>query len=101
MSLTVPVLVSIPFKTEEEAIRICNRSIYGLAAAVWTKDVGRAHAMARKIQAGTVWINLWDGFDVASPFGGYKQSGFGREMGVHALEMYTQTKSVWVKLEDY
>jgi acyl-CoA reductase-like NAD-dependent aldehyde dehydrogenase len=94
-----PVLAVIPFEDEEEAVRIANGTIYGLVSAVWTRDVGRAHALARRIRAGTVWINMWNGFDSASPFGGYGQSGWGREMGIHALELYTQTKSVWVKLD--
>jgi aldehyde dehydrogenase (NAD+) len=93
-----PVLACIPFADEEECVRICNDTTYGLVAAVWTKDVGRAHALARRIRAGTVWINLYNGFDSASPFGGVKQSGWGREMGLHALDLYTQIKSVWVKV---
>jgi len=93
-----PVLVCIPFVDEEDCIRICNDTVYGLVSAVWTRDVGRAHMMAKRIKAGTVWINLYNGFSSASPFGGVKQSGWGREMGLHALELYTHTKSVWVKL---
>ncbi|MEK6606956.1 MAG: aldehyde dehydrogenase family protein [Myxococcota bacterium] len=94
-----PVLACIPFSSDDEAVRICNGTTYGLCAAVWTRDVGRAHALARRIRAGTVWVNLYNGFDSASPFGGVRQSGWGREMGPHALELYTEVKSVWVKLD--
>lgn len=93
-----PVLSVMKFKDEDEAVAISNGTIYGLVSAVWTGDVRRAHRLARRIKAGVVWINTYNGFDSAAPFGGYKQSGFGREMGMHALESYTQVKSVWVAL---
>src|SRR5712691_2802409 len=93
-----PVLATIEFADVDEAIARANDSSYGLAAAVWTKDIKKAHYVARKLQAGTVWINTYNVYDTAAPFGGYKQSGFGREMSVHALEHYTQVKSVWVAL---
>jgi aldehyde dehydrogenase (NAD+) len=93
-----PVLAAIEFADVDEAIARANDSSYGLAAAVWTKDIKKAHHVARKLQAGTVWINTYNIYDTAAPFGGYKQSGFGREMSVHALEHYTQVKSVWVDL---
>ena len=93
-----PVLAAIEFADIDEAIATANASEYGLAAAVWTKDIKKAHYVARKLQAGTVWINTYNIYDTAAPFGGYKQSGFGREMSVHALEHYTQVKSVWVDL---
>jgi len=93
-----PVLSAMKFKDEEEAVAISNGTIYGLVSAVWTRDIQRAHRLARQIKAGVVWINTYNGFDSAAPFGGYKQSGFGREMGMHALESYTQVKSVWVAL---
>jgi acyl-CoA reductase-like NAD-dependent aldehyde dehydrogenase len=93
-----PVLATIEFADVDEAIARANDSNYGLAAAVWTKDIKKAHYVARKLQAGTVWINTYNIYDTAAPFGGYKQSGFGREMSVHALEHYTQVKSVWVDL---
>src|SRR5947209_1231754 len=93
-----PVLAAIEFADVEEAIARANASNYGLAAAVWTKDIKKAHYVARRLQAGTVWINTYNIYDTAAPFGGYKQSGFGREMSVHALEHYTQVKSVWVDL---
>jgi aldehyde dehydrogenase (NAD+) len=93
-----PVLAAIAFADLDEAIARANDSSYGLAAAVWTKDIKKAHHVARKLQAGTVWINTYNIYDTAAPFGGYKQSGFGREMSMHALEHYTQVKSVWVDL---
>jgi acyl-CoA reductase-like NAD-dependent aldehyde dehydrogenase len=93
-----PVLAAIEFGDLDEAIARANDSSYGLAAAVWTRDIKKAHHVARKLQAGTVWINTYNIYDTAAPFGGYKQSGFGREMSVHALEHYTQVKSVWVDL---
>ena len=93
-----PVLATIEFADVDEAIARANDSTYGLAAAVWTRDIKKAHYVARKLQAGTVWINTYNVYDTAAPFGGYKQSGFGREMSIHALEHYTQVKSVWVDL---
>jgi aldehyde dehydrogenase (NAD+) len=93
-----PVVSAITFDDVSEMIRQCNLSIYGLAAAVWTSDIKRAHRLAKDLKAGTIWINTYNTFDAASPFGGFKQSGFGRELGVHALELYTQVKSVWINL---
>ena len=93
-----PVLAAIEFADLDEAIARANDSSYGLAAAVWTKDVKKAHQVARRLQAGTVWVNTYNVYDTAVPFGGYKQSGFGREMSMHALEHYTQIKSVWIDL---
>ncbi|MDX1501647.1 MAG: aldehyde dehydrogenase family protein [Thermoanaerobaculia bacterium] len=91
-----PVLAVIPFDEPEEAVAVANDSIFGLAAAVWTRDVGRAHDVAGRLEAGTVWINQYNWYDAGAPFGGYKQSGFGRELGAAALEYYTETKSVFV-----
>jgi acyl-CoA reductase-like NAD-dependent aldehyde dehydrogenase len=93
-----PVLSVLTFREADEAVRLGNDTMYGLAAAVWTKDVKKAHRVARQLRAGTVWINTVNAFDNASPFGGYKMSGFGRELGEAALDLYTQTKSVWVDL---
>jgi betaine-aldehyde dehydrogenase len=93
-----PVTSVITFKDEDELIRQANETIYGLSAGIWTRDLIRAHRFAREIHAGTVWINTFNMFNAASPFGGFKQSGYGREMGKHALELYTQVKSVWVDL---
>jgi acyl-CoA reductase-like NAD-dependent aldehyde dehydrogenase len=93
-----PVLAVLSFEDVDEAIHLANRSQYGLAAGIWTRDIGKAHRVAREIRAGTVWINSYNVYDPAAPFGGYKQSGFGRDLGRHALEHYTETKTVWVSL---
>jgi phenylacetaldehyde dehydrogenase len=93
-----PVASAIPFKDENDAVFQGNDTPYGLAAAVWTKDINRAHQMARKLKAGTVWINTYGILDPMSPFGGYKQSGFGRELGKYAIDLYTQIKSVYAKI---
>lgn len=93
-----PVVSIITFKDEEDLIKQANATVYGLSAGIWTRDITRAHRFAKEIKAGVIWINTYNMFNAASPFGGYKQSGYGREMGKHALEMYTQVKSVWVDL---
>jgi aldehyde dehydrogenase (NAD+) len=93
-----PVVSALRFREPEEAIEIANCTIYGLAAAIWTRDVRLAHRMAAEIKAGSVWINTYNAFDSASPFGGYKQSGYGRDLGAYALDQYTNVKSVWVAL---
>ncbi|HZI17310.1 MAG TPA: aldehyde dehydrogenase family protein [Pyrinomonadaceae bacterium] len=93
-----PVTSVITFEGEEDLVRQANETVFGLSAGIWTKDITRAHRFARAIRAGTIWINTFNMFNAASPFGGFKQSGYGREMGKHALEMYTQVKSVWVDL---
>ena len=86
------------FKDMDEVIERGNRTIYGLAAAVWTRDIGKAHAIANSVRAGTVWVNCYDVFDAAAPFGGFKMSGIGRELGEYALQQYTEVKTVTVKL---
>jgi acyl-CoA reductase-like NAD-dependent aldehyde dehydrogenase len=93
-----PVLSVIPFKSVEEGIAQGNDTPYGLAAAVWTRDVTKALKAARAIRAGTVWVNAYNLFDAALPFGGFKESGFGREMGSVGLDHYTEVKTVWVDL---
>jgi (Z)-2-((N-methylformamido)methylene)-5-hydroxybutyrolactone dehydrogenase len=91
-----PVLSVIRFKDEAEALRIANDVRFGLAAAVWTKDIGRAIRMSEKLQAGTVWVNTYRAVSFMAPFGGYKDSGLGRENGIDAVREYLQTKSVWI-----
>ena len=93
-----PVLSVIGFNDAEDAVAKGNATVYGLAAAVWTRDVSKAHRVARALKAGTVWVNTYNLYDPALPFGGFKESGFGRDQGRDALEKYTQTKSVWVQL---
>jgi phenylacetaldehyde dehydrogenase len=93
-----PVVAAMPFSDPEEIMGRANNSNYGLAAAVWTKDISKAHRTADQLRAGTVWVNCYNIFDAALPFGGYKQSGWGREMGHDALDLYTQTKAVCTKL---
>jgi phenylacetaldehyde dehydrogenase len=93
-----PVVTAMPFKSLEEIAAEANNTNYGLAAGIWTKDIGKAHALANKLRAGTVWVNCYNVFDAAMPFGGYKESGWGREMGKQALELYTETKAVCVRI---
>jgi acyl-CoA reductase-like NAD-dependent aldehyde dehydrogenase len=93
-----PVLSVIPFKDADDAVAQGNQTFYGLAAAVWTRDVGKALRVARALRAGTVWVNAYNLYDAALPFGGFKESGFGRELGQAGLDLYTEVKSVWVDL---
>ncbi len=93
-----PVLAVQTFESFEEALALANRSMYGLAAGIWTKDIQKAHRTARALKAGTVWINTYNFYDAAAPFGGYKASGFGRDLGKEALDGYLETKTVWVAL---
>lgn len=93
-----PVVAAMPFRDDSELVNHANNSTYGLAAGIWTRDISKAHRFAKSVKAGTVWINCYSIFDAALPFGGYKQSGWGREMGHAALENYLQTKSVCFEL---
>jgi len=93
-----PVLATLGFDDIEQVAELANRNVYGLAAAIWTRDVKKAHALSRRLKAGTVWINTYGVMDAALPFGGFKQSGFGRELGAHAIEHYTELKTVWLSL---
>ena len=93
-----PVLVATPFTDLNEIAAVANDSDYGLGAGIWTRDISKAHALAKKIRAGTVWINCYNVFDAALPFGGYKQSGWGREMGHEVLNNYTEVKAVTTQL---
>jgi aldehyde dehydrogenase (NAD+) len=93
-----PVVATLRFDDVDSVVRLGNDTAYGLSAGVWTRDIGKAHRVAHALKAGTVWVNCFNAFDTASPFGGYKQSGYGRELGEYALDLYTQTKSVWVAL---
>ena len=93
-----PVMSVLTFKDTDDIVARANNTTFGLAAAVWTKDVGKAHFLAKKIKAGTVWINCYDVFDAAAPFGGFKMSGMGRELGEEGLRAYTETKTVTVAM---
>ncbi|ERI50841.1 gamma-glutamyl-gamma-aminobutyraldehyde dehydrogenase, partial [Pseudomonas sp. EGD-AK9] len=93
-----PVLSVIGFDSEEEAVAIANDTVYGLAAAVWTSNLSRAHLVGKALRAGSVWINQYDGGDMTAPFGGFKQSGNGRDKSLHAFDKYTELKATWIKL---
>ena len=94
-----PVLAVMGFENEEHCIHLANETIYGLAAGIWTRDVGKAHRVAKAIRAGTVWVNAYNAYDPAAPFGGFKASGFGRDLGREALDGFLATKTVWVGLQ--
>jgi gamma-glutamyl-gamma-aminobutyraldehyde dehydrogenase/4-guanidinobutyraldehyde dehydrogenase/NAD-dependent aldehyde dehydrogenase len=93
-----PVLSTIEFDELDEAIAIANDTMYGLAAAIWTDDVSTAHSAARRLRAGVVWVNTFDAGDITAPFGGFKQSGFGRDKSMHSLEKFTDLKTIWIQL---
>lgn len=93
-----PVVTAMPFSGIDDLVSRANNTSYGLAAGVWTSDVGEAHQIAKAIKAGTVWVNCYNVFDAALPFGGYKQSGWGREMGHAALDNYLETKAVCLSI---
>jgi aldehyde dehydrogenase (NAD+) len=94
-----PVLSVLKFKDVDEMVERGNNTFYGLAAAVWTRDIGKAHHLANKLRAGTVWVNCYDVFDAAAPFGGFKMSGMGRELGEKGLDAYTETKTVTIAMD--
>ena len=93
-----PVVTTIPFRTLDEVMNLSNSTSYGLAGGIWTRDLQKAHQAARALQSGVVWVNCYNVFDPAMPFGGYKMSGYGRESGQQALDLYTQVKAVWMKI---
>jgi aldehyde dehydrogenase (NAD+)/phenylacetaldehyde dehydrogenase len=93
-----PVLAVLSFDDVEHGLRLANETIYGLAAGIWTRDIAKAHRAARVVRAGTVWINTYNFYDPGAPFGGFKASGFGRDLGTDALDGYLDTKTVWVGL---
>jgi acyl-CoA reductase-like NAD-dependent aldehyde dehydrogenase len=93
-----PVLAVLSFDDVEHGLRLANETIYGLAAGIWTRDIAKAHRAARAVRAGTVWINTYNFYDPGAPFGGFKASGFGRDLGTDALDGYLDTKTVWVGL---
>ena len=93
-----PVMTIMKFRDVDDLVERANKTMYGLAAGVWTRDISKAHAIANSVRAGTVWVNCYDVFDAAAPFGGFKQSGMGRELGEYGLQQYTEVKTVTVKL---
>jgi phenylacetaldehyde dehydrogenase len=93
-----PVVTAVSYDDTDQLIASANDSPYGLAAAVWTRDISLGHKIAKKMRAGTVWVNCYNVFDASLPFGGYKQSGWGREMGHEALNLYTETKAITIQL---
>jgi acyl-CoA reductase-like NAD-dependent aldehyde dehydrogenase len=95
-----PVLAVIPFEGVDNVAEQANKTTFGLSGAVWTSDVKKAHKLASRIKAGTIWVNTFNMLDVSVPFGGYKMSGYGRELGKHSIDLYTNIKSVWVNLQD-
>lgn len=93
-----PVLATQTFRDQDDAVRIANDTIYGLGSAIWTSNINTAHKMAKSIRAGSVWVNCYNGGDITTPFGGYRQSGFGRDKSLHAIDKYTELKTTWIQL---
>ena len=94
-----PVLSVLSFSDAAEAVRLANDSVYGLQAGVWTSDINKAHGVARALRAGTVHVNQYDEDDITVPFGGFKQSGVGRDKSLHAFDKYTETKTTWIRID--
>jgi gamma-glutamyl-gamma-aminobutyraldehyde dehydrogenase/4-guanidinobutyraldehyde dehydrogenase/NAD-dependent aldehyde dehydrogenase len=94
-----PVLSVLSFTDAADVVRQANQSIYGLQAGVWTRDINKAHGVARALRAGTVHVNQYDEDDITVPFGGYKQSGVGRDKSLHAFDKYTETKTTWIRID--
>jgi aldehyde dehydrogenase (NAD+)/gamma-glutamyl-gamma-aminobutyraldehyde dehydrogenase len=92
-----PLVAVLPFDSEDEAVRLANATEYGLAASVWTNDLGRVHRVAERLVAGTVSVNTVDALGLTTPFGGFRQSGFGRDLSRHALHNYTDWKTTWIQ----
>jgi acyl-CoA reductase-like NAD-dependent aldehyde dehydrogenase len=93
-----PVLSTITFRDADEAITLANDTMYGLAAAIWTSDIDTALSSARRLRAGSVWVNCFDEGNIAVPFGGFKQSGFGRDKSIHAIHKYSDLETTWIKI---
>jgi len=93
-----PVMSVLRFSDMDDLLKRANNTMFGLAAAVWTRDIGRAHTFAKALRAGTVWVNCYDVFDAAAPFGGFKMSGIGRELGEEGLKAYTENKTITVAM---
>jgi acyl-CoA reductase-like NAD-dependent aldehyde dehydrogenase len=95
-----PVLSVLSFEDAAQAVQIANQTVYGLQAGVWTADINTAHSVARALRAGTVHVNQYDEDDITVPFGGYKQSGVGRDKSLHAIDKYTETKTTWIRIDN-
>ena len=93
-----PVLTVLDFENEGEALKLANQTRFGLAASVWTSNLSRAHRLARRLRAGTVSVNTVDALGPSTPFGGFKESGFGRDLSLHAIDKYTGLKTTWIKV---
>ncbi|MEM6421292.1 MAG: aldehyde dehydrogenase family protein, partial [Pseudomonadota bacterium] len=100
VEMFAPVMSVVPFDTEDEAIRVANASPFGLGSGVFTRDIGRAHRVSRRLRAGICWVNTYRAVSPIAPFGGFNQSGYGREAGAEAILDYTRTKTTWISTAD-